>query len=43
MSASIFGGGFEDVLSGSGPLPPSAAIPRASNEVYRKSNSFEIE
>jgi hypothetical protein len=42
MSASIFGGGFEDVLS-NGPSPPGATIPRPSNEVYRKSNSFEIE
>jgi hypothetical protein len=43
MAASIFGGGFDDLVPTRGPLPPTTTIPCPSNEVYRKSNSFEIE
>jgi len=43
LGASIFGGGFDDVVPARGALPQSTTIPRPSNEVYQKSSSFEIE
>lgn len=43
LAASIFGGGFDDVVPTRGALPPSTTIPRPSNEVYQKSSAVEIE
>lgn len=43
LAASIFGGGFDDVVPTRGAVPPSTTIPRPSNEVYQKSAAFEIE
>ena len=43
LGASIFGGGFDDVVPTRGLEPKSTTIPRPSNEVYQKSSAFEIE
>ena len=43
LAASVFGGGFDDVVPTRGALPPSTSIPRPSNEVYQKSSAVEIE
>jgi len=43
LGASIFGGGFDDVVPTRGLQPKSTTIPRPSNEVYQKSSSSEIE
>jgi len=43
LGASIFGGGFDDVVPTRGLEPKSTIVPRPSNEVYQKSSAFEIE